>query len=280
MINPKVFLIFADAAIQPSGGSSERMVAIFITEIVLMLFLGRLLGELMQRVGQPAVMGQLIAGILVGPSVFGALLPSVYQTVFPDIVAQQKMIDAIAQLGILMLLLLTGMETDLKLVSKMRRTAFFTSIFGILFPFACGYALGEFLPDSMIPQPSQRLTTVLEFGEPKSADTIAAPQKAADVVKASFEVGVRTPSESVEESPLENKPTLIVNDLNINEFSEGVLNEVKKGYDMIFIGLDGALENRYFESDGNQGPIANVLHGFVGVSAIAIAKGTSPETLL
>src|SRR5947209_17741346 len=71
------------------------------------------------------------------------------------------MIDAISQLGILMLLLLTGMETDLALVSRMRRTAFFTSLSGIIFPFTCGYLLGEFLPDSMLPDPSQRLVTSL-----------------------------------------------------------------------------------------------------------------------
>ncbi len=137
------------------------MITTFIIEIVLMLFLGRLLGELMQRIGQPAVMGQLIAGIIVGPSFFGTLLPSTYQVVFPDVVAQKEMIAAISQLGILMLLFLTGMETDLRLVNRMRRTAFFTSISGILFPFACGYVLGQFLPDGMLPDPSKRLATAL-----------------------------------------------------------------------------------------------------------------------
>jgi Kef-type K+ transport system membrane component KefB len=65
------------------------------------------MGELMQRVGQPPVMGQLIAGILLGPSVLGA----------PD---QKAMIDAVAQLGILLLLLLTGLETDLAVVRRSR----------------------------------------------------------------------------------------------------------------------------------------------------------------
>jgi len=163
MVHPGFFLILADGASPQAqaGASSEHMVAIFLVEIMLMLFFGRLLGELMQRVGQPAVMGQLIAGVLIGPSVFGALLPSAYNVVFPDVAAQKRMIDAISQLGILMLLLLTGMETDLKLVNRMRRTAFFTSLSGIIFPFACGYAVGQFLPDAMLPDPSQRLVTSL-----------------------------------------------------------------------------------------------------------------------
>ena len=73
MINPGFLFILAEGANPQgqAGGSSEHMVAVFILEIVLMLFFGRLLGELMQRIGQPAVMGQLIAGILIGPSVFG-----------------------------------------------------------------------------------------------------------------------------------------------------------------------------------------------------------------
>jgi Kef-type K+ transport system membrane component KefB len=163
MVNPGFFLILADGANPQAqaGASSEHMVAIFLVEIMLMLFFGRLLGELMQRVGQPAVMGQLIAGILIGPSVFGALMPSAYNVIFPDVAAQKRMIDAISQLGILMLLLLTGMETDLKLVNRMRRTAFFTSLSGIIFPFACGYAVGQFLPAAMLPDPSQRLVTSL-----------------------------------------------------------------------------------------------------------------------
>jgi Kef-type K+ transport system membrane component KefB/nucleotide-binding universal stress UspA family protein len=153
-------LLFFDAE-KPAGGTSEHMVAIFLIEIVLMLFLGRLLGEVMQRFGQPAVMGQLVAGVILGPSIFGHFLPGVYNSVFPDVPSQKKMIDAVSQLGILMLLLLTGMETDLKLVNKMRRMAFLTSISGIVVPFACGYVLGEYLPDAMVPDPQRRLVTSL-----------------------------------------------------------------------------------------------------------------------
>ena len=97
--------------------------ALFLAQIVLLLLVGRLLGEAMQRIGQPAVMGQMIAGILLGPSVFGAIWPEAQRVVFAANPQQQSMIDAISQLGILMLLLLTGMETDLRLVKKARRAA-------------------------------------------------------------------------------------------------------------------------------------------------------------
>ncbi|WP_201278388.1 cation:proton antiporter [Pandoraea fibrosis] len=50
--------------------------AIFFTQLLLLVLVGRLLGEVMQRLRQPAVMGQLLAGVLLGPSVFGALMPA------------------------------------------------------------------------------------------------------------------------------------------------------------------------------------------------------------
>ncbi|TIX34983.1 MAG: potassium transporter, partial [Mesorhizobium sp.] len=97
------------------GGSGEGA---FVAEIVLLLLVGRGLGEVLQRYGQPAIMGQLIGGILLGPSLFGWLWPSAQHLIFPSDPAQKGMIDAVSQLGILMLLLLTGMETDLRLVRR------------------------------------------------------------------------------------------------------------------------------------------------------------------
>src|SRR5262245_25709734 len=60
------------AAEAEKAGPSE---VIFLVQIILLLAVGRLLGEVMQRMGQPAVMGQLLAGLLLGPSVLGALWP-------------------------------------------------------------------------------------------------------------------------------------------------------------------------------------------------------------
>ena len=154
--------------------------ALFLAQIVLLLLVGRLMGEAMQRIGQPAVMGQLIAGILLGPSVFGAIWPEAQRAVFAASPQQQSMIDAVSQLGILMLLLLTGMETDLKLVKKARRAAISTSAAGIMVPFACGFALGELLPAAMLPRPDQRIITSLFLG---TALSIASVKIVAMVVR-------------------------------------------------------------------------------------------------
>jgi len=133
---------------------------------------GRLLGEAMLRIGQPAVMGQLLAGVILGPSLLGLVWPDLQHALFPSSPTQKSMLDAISQFGILLLLLLTGMETDLKLVRKVRAAAISVSLTGVAVPFACGVALGEFLPESLLPRPDQRLLTSLFLGTALSISSI------------------------------------------------------------------------------------------------------------
>src|SRR5262249_11276079 len=85
------------------GGGPDSSV-VFLAQVVVLLLVGRLLGEAMQRIGQPAVMGQLIAGVLLGPSVFGVIWPDAQHWIFPNNAEQKKMLEAVSQLGILMLL--------------------------------------------------------------------------------------------------------------------------------------------------------------------------------
>jgi Kef-type K+ transport system membrane component KefB/nucleotide-binding universal stress UspA family protein len=174
-----VLLMSAPAAFAAEGsaGPSE---AIFVLQLVALLLVGRLLGEALLRLGQPAVMGQLMAGLLLGPSLLGALFPDVQHTLFPGAKEQKAMLDGMSQFGVLLILLLTGMETDLELVKKSGRASISASIAGIIVPFACGFALGEFLPDAMLPDPSKRLITSLFLG---TALSIASVKIVATVVR-------------------------------------------------------------------------------------------------
>jgi Kef-type K+ transport system membrane component KefB len=158
-------------------GASESL---FIAQIIVLLLVGRLLGEAMQRIGQSAVMGQLLAGVLLGPSIFGAIWPEAQQALFPAGREQRAMLEAVSDLGILMLLLLTGMETDLKLVRKARRPAVSVSAAGVAVPLALGVTLGFFLPDSLLPHPEQRLITALFLG---TALSVASVKIVATVVR-------------------------------------------------------------------------------------------------
>jgi len=138
--------------------------AVFLSQIVVLLVAGRLLGELLSRWGQPPVMGQLLAGIVLGPSVLGHFSPMAEVALFPHAPAQRAMLEAVAQLGVLLLLLLTGMETDLSVMRNCGRAALNVSLAGIALPFLFGVLAIELLPASMLVKPDQRLLLALFIG--------------------------------------------------------------------------------------------------------------------
>jgi Kef-type K+ transport system membrane component KefB/nucleotide-binding universal stress UspA family protein len=117
-------------------------------------------------------MGQLLAGLLLGPSVLGALFPELQHMIFPDSATQRRMLQGLSELGILLLLLLTGMETNLDVLRSMQRTAISVSLSGIVIPFACGVALGLALPDVLLPRPEFRLPTALFLGTALSISSV------------------------------------------------------------------------------------------------------------
>ncbi|MGN6548756.1 MAG: cation:proton antiporter domain-containing protein [Pararhizobium sp.] len=159
----------AHAKASGMGGSSEGT---FVAEIVLLLVVGRGLGEVLQRLGQPAIMGQLIGGILLGPSLFGWLWPSAQHLIFSADPEKKSMIDAVSQLGVLLLLLLTGMETDLRLVRRVGGACISISATGVLVPFVCGFALAQVLPQSLLPETSERVVAGLFLGTALSISSV------------------------------------------------------------------------------------------------------------
>ena len=135
----------------------------FLSEVMILVLVGGLLAEGMQRLGQPSVMGPLIGGLLLGPSMLGALWPSAEHAFLAD--PQQKAaVSAFAQFGVLLLLLLAGMETELRLLQRIGRTAVAVSIAGIMLPFVFGLALGELLPAEILPHPDRRVVAALFVG--------------------------------------------------------------------------------------------------------------------
>lgn len=172
---PIAFLCFmssCDAAAAAEGNGTGASEALFLVQIMILVVVGRLLGEVMVRLGQPSIMGQIIGGILLGPSIFAVIAPGAHTALFPDGEAQKAMADAVAQLGILFLLLLAGMETDLGLALKLRRAAAGVSLTGIVLPFALGFALGELVPATLLPDPDARLVTSLFLGTALSISSV------------------------------------------------------------------------------------------------------------
>jgi Kef-type K+ transport system membrane component KefB/nucleotide-binding universal stress UspA family protein len=137
---------------------------VLIPQVILFLVVGRVAGEFLRRVGQPAVVGSLLAGLILGPSLFGWLAPEWFHLVFPDDPASKNLINGIADIGVMMLLLLTGMEVDLKLVRQVGTPAITVAAMGVLVPFTCGFILGELVPASLLPDPARRTVAALFIG--------------------------------------------------------------------------------------------------------------------
>jgi Kef-type K+ transport system membrane component KefB/nucleotide-binding universal stress UspA family protein len=172
LLVPVLLGIPAAALAAPTSAPPESSLAVFVAQVGVLLVVGRIMGEAAQRIGQPPVMGQLIGGLLLGPSVLGLLWPSAEHALFPDAEAQKNLIEGVAQLGVLMLLLLTGLETDLPLVRRVGRSAVTVAVAGVAIPFACGVWLGEMLPDSLLPKPEARLVTALFLGTALSISSV------------------------------------------------------------------------------------------------------------
>jgi Kef-type K+ transport system membrane component KefB len=101
--------------------------------LVALLVATKLLGVLSQRIGQPAVVGELIAGVLLGTSVLGILDPA------------DPVILTLAELGVLVLLFEIGLHTDLKSLIKVGSEAAVVALLGVVLPFGLGYAVAHAL---------------------------------------------------------------------------------------------------------------------------------------
>lgn len=128
-----------------------------LIQISVLLITARVFGEIAQRLGQPSVLGEILAGIILGPSLLGNLFPFIYGWVIPVTEVQKSLLDVITLIGAMFLLLITGLETDLPLIKHHAKKAVATAFGGLLIPFTAGYILSLYIPDNLLVDPSQRI---------------------------------------------------------------------------------------------------------------------------
>lgn len=128
---------------------SEHQILVFLVQIAVLLAAARVLGQLFRRIGQPSVVGELLAGVLLGPSVLGQVAPEVFDWLFPGGLVQSAMLFTVGWLGVMLLLVVTGFETDLTLISRLGRAVVWVTAGSLLLPFAFGLAGGWWAPDFM-----------------------------------------------------------------------------------------------------------------------------------
>lgn len=131
-------------------------IAVLLFQISLLLFTARACGEIAQRLGQPTVVGELLAGILLGPSVLCAIFPALKPWIVPQTPLAGYLIEVVGLFGAIFLLLITGLETDLRLIRRYFKTGFGVSLGAFVVPFLSGYALGLMLPDELLVDPERR----------------------------------------------------------------------------------------------------------------------------
>lgn len=151
------------AAAPPSPIGAHQML-VFLAQLAVLLGTAFALGRLATRVRLPAVVGELAAGVLLGPSLLGPLWPALSGWLFPADVAQIHLLDAVGQLGVLLLVGFTGMHLDLGLARRKGGAAAWVAAGGLLIPLGLGFAAGFALPAVMIGQDADRPVFALFLG--------------------------------------------------------------------------------------------------------------------
>ena len=135
----------------------------FLIALAVLLGTAKLVGELGRKLGLPLVVGEILAGILLGPTVLSRALPSLGQALFHG-TAMRQMLSGYTTLAVVLLLVVAGLEVDLGIVLRRGREAIFASTFGMLAPLAGGIVLGLALPDSDLIAPDRRGLFALFMG--------------------------------------------------------------------------------------------------------------------
>ncbi|MEM8707840.1 MAG: cation:proton antiporter [Actinomycetota bacterium] len=128
----------------------EHQLLVFWTQLLVLVAFARLFGELMRRVNLPSVIGQLGAGVVLGPSIFGKVWPDGFHWFLPDYEIQSGALYAVSWLGVALLLITAGFETDLGLIRRLGRAAALVTGFSLLLPLLGGLVVGSLLPASFI----------------------------------------------------------------------------------------------------------------------------------
>lgn len=127
----------------------EHPLSLLLIQIVVIVFSSKLLASLVRRIGQPMVVGEVIAGILLGPSVLGYFLPGISQFIFQP--ASLPNLNFLSQLGLILFMFIIGLELDVQLLKHKAHTAVVVSHASIIIPFAMGVSLAYFLYETYAP---------------------------------------------------------------------------------------------------------------------------------
>lgn len=134
---------------QVPGSPAIGPLATLLLQIMIILVLARILGLLCRKIGQPAVVGEIIAGIALGPSLLGLYFPGIAAFIFP--VSSLNSLQMLSQIGLMLFMFMIGLEMDLQKLRQSAREALVISNASIIFPFLLGILAAFFLYTEFAP---------------------------------------------------------------------------------------------------------------------------------
>jgi len=136
--------------------------SILILQILVIIVTSRLLGWLMSQIGQPTVIGEIIAGIMLGPSLLGMFFPEVSAFLFPA--ESLSNLQFLSQIGLILFMFIIGMELDMGIIRHRAKAALFISNTSIIFPYLLGVLLAYYLYERFAPQGAGFVSFALFMG--------------------------------------------------------------------------------------------------------------------
>ncbi|ELR72576.1 Putative Na/H antiporter [Fulvivirga imtechensis AK7] len=118
-----------------------------LIQLAVMLSFARIMAELARKFNQPAVVGEILAGIILGPTILGTFTPDLFDMLFPTTGASAVVLDGFIQVAVVLLLFIAGLEVDLHIVFQQGKQALYVSMMSLIIPFAAGFVVTWFFPE-------------------------------------------------------------------------------------------------------------------------------------
>jgi Kef-type K+ transport system membrane component KefB/mannitol/fructose-specific phosphotransferase system IIA component (Ntr-type) len=134
---------------------NEHDALVFLLSIAVLLGVARLLGELARAIGLPMVVGEIVAGIVLGETGLRRLAPAAHAFLLPN-GTPASMLHGYTTIAVVLLLVVAGLEVDLHIVKQRGRSALLVATLGMLMPMLGGFVMGYLVPDSVLVHPEQR----------------------------------------------------------------------------------------------------------------------------
>lgn len=136
--------------------------AILLAQIIMIILVARLFGWFFKKIGQPSVIGEIIAGIALGPSLLGLYFPEFFHALFPA--NSLENLKFLSQIGLILFMFVIGMELDIKVLKNRAKEAVVISHASIVIPFALGIGLAYFVYNRFAPEGVKFLSFSLFMG--------------------------------------------------------------------------------------------------------------------